>query len=92
MNTAEQQFNKMTQTPIPRLIIELAIPTTITMFITNIYNVVDTAFVGRLGNSASGAVGVVLGLMAIIQAFGFIIPICGLATCWLTKIYKRNKI
>ena len=71
MNTAEQQFNKMTQTPIPRLIIELAIPTTITMLITNIYNVVDTAFVGRLGNSASGAVGVVLGLMAIIQAFGF---------------------
>ncbi len=71
MSAAEQQFNKMTQTPIPRLIIELAIPTTITMLITNIYNVVDTAFVGRLGNSASGAVGVVLGLMAIIQAIGF---------------------
>ncbi len=70
-STAEQQFNKMTQTPIPRLIIELAIPTTITMLVTNIYNVVDTAFVGRLGNSASGAVGVVFGLMAIIQAFGF---------------------
>ena len=71
MSTAEQQYNKMTQTPIPRLIIELAIPTTVTMLITNIYNVVDTAFVGRLGNSATGAVGVVLGLMAIIQAFGF---------------------
>ena len=71
MSTAEQQYNKMTQTPIPRLTIELAIPTTVTMLITNIYNVVDTAFVGRLGNSATGAVGVVLGLMAIIQAFGF---------------------
>lgn len=71
-NTAEQQFEKMTGTPIPRLIIKLAIPTIISMMITNIYNIVDTAFVGRLGTSASGAVGVVFGLMAIIQAFGFL--------------------
>jgi len=39
--------------------------------VTNIYNMADTYFVGILGNSASGAVGVVFGLMAIIQAFGF---------------------
>ncbi|MCR4999591.1 MAG: MATE family efflux transporter [Lachnospiraceae bacterium] len=69
---AEQQFQKMTETPIWRLIIQLSIPTIITMLITNIYNVVDTAFVGRLGTSASGAVGVVFGFMAIIQAFGFL--------------------
>ena len=31
----------------------------------------DTYFVGQIGTSASGAVGVVFGLMAIIQAFGF---------------------
>ena len=31
----------------------------------------DTFFVGRIDTSASGAVGVVFGLMAIIQAFGF---------------------
>jgi putative MATE family efflux protein len=41
------------------------------MLITNIYNLADTAFVGKLGNSASGAVGVVFGFMAIIQAVGF---------------------
>ncbi|MBP5265718.1 MAG: polysaccharide biosynthesis C-terminal domain-containing protein, partial [Lachnospiraceae bacterium] len=71
MSSTEQQYQKMTQTPIGRLIITLSIPTIISMLITNIYNVVDTAFVGRLGTSASGAVGVVFGFMAIIQAFGF---------------------
>lgn len=65
------QYEKMTNTPIPRLIITLSIPTVISMLVTNIYNLVDTAFVGKLGTSASGAVGVVFGFMAIIQAFGF---------------------
>ena len=65
------QYEKMTQTPIPRLIMGLSVPSIITMLINNIYNLVDTAFVGRLGTSASGAVGIVFGFMAIIQAFGF---------------------
>ncbi len=65
------QFEKMTQTPIPPLILKLAIPTVISMMVTNIYNMVDTFFVGQLGTSASGAVGIVFGFMAILQAFGF---------------------
>lgn len=65
------QYEKMTQTPIPKLILTLSVPTIISMLVTNIYNLVDTAFVGKLGTSASGAVGVVFGFMAIIQAFGF---------------------
>lgn len=65
------QYEKMTQTPIPRLIIKLSVPAIISMLVTNIYNLVDTAFVGKFGTSASGAVGVVFGFMAIIQAFGF---------------------
>lgn len=65
------QFEKMTKTPIPKLILTLSVPTIISMLVTNIYNLVDTAFVGKLGTSASGAVGVVFGFMAIIQAFGF---------------------
>ncbi len=55
------QFEKMTQTPVSRLVITLSIPTIISMLITNIYNLVDTAFVGQLGNSASGAVGILFG-------------------------------
>ncbi len=65
------QYKKMTATPIPRLVLTLSVPSIISMLVNNIYNLVDTAFVGRLGTSASGAVGVVFGFMAIIQAFGF---------------------
>lgn len=69
--SSEEHYNKMTQTPIPKLIIGLGIPTIISMLVTSIYNMADTYFVGGIGTSASGAVGVVFGLMAIIQAFGF---------------------
>lgn len=65
------QYDKMTKTPIPSLIIKMSIPTIISMLVTNIYNLADTAFVGQLGNSASGAVGIVFGFMAVIQALGF---------------------
>lgn len=65
------QYKKMTETPVSKLIIMLGIPTTLSMLVTNIYNMADTYFVGKLGTSASGAVGIVFGLMAIIQAFGF---------------------
>lgn len=71
MQQENTQYRKMTETPVPKLIIMLGIPTTISMLVTNIYNMADTYFVGKLGTSASGAVGVVFGLMAIIQAFGF---------------------
>lgn len=67
----DSQYRKMTETPVSRLIILLGIPTTISMLVTNIYNMADTYFVSKIGTSASGAVGVVFGLMAIIQAFGF---------------------
>lgn len=65
------QYEKMTQAPVTELVIRLGIPTTLSMLVTNIYNMVDTMFVGKLGNSASGAVGIVFGFMAILQAFGF---------------------
>ncbi|MEE1017777.1 MAG: MATE family efflux transporter [Ruminococcus sp.] len=65
------QFDKMTKTPVSRLIIKLSIPAIISMMVTSVYNLVDTAFVGQLGNSASGAVGIVFGFMAVLQAIGF---------------------
>lgn len=64
-------YDRMTKEPVSKLVIKLGIPTTISMLVTSVYNMADTFFVGTLGNSASGAVGVVFGLMAIIQAFGF---------------------
>lgn len=74
MNSKEEaQLLKMTQTPVPPLIIRLAIPTIISMLVTSIYNMADTFFVAKLGTSAAGAVGIVFSLMAIIQAVGFMI-------------------
>ena len=67
------QYHKMTETPIPRLILSLAAPTILSMLITSIYKLADTFFVGRISTSASGAVGVVSSLMAIIQALGFML-------------------
>lgn len=65
------QYDRMTKESIPKLIAALSVPTILSMLVTNIYNLVDTAFVGRLGTSQSGAVGVIFGYMAIIQAVGF---------------------
>ena len=65
------RFEQMTKTPVQKLILRLSVPTVLSMMSTTIYNLVDTAFVGTLGNSASGAVGVVFGFMAILQAIGF---------------------
>lgn len=61
----------MLNAPVKPLVMKLAVPTIISMLITNIYNLVDTTFIGTLGTSASGAVGVVFGYMAILQACGF---------------------
>ena len=65
------KFTQMTQTPIPRLVSTMAVPTIISMLITSLYNMADTFFVGRIGTSATAAVGVALPLMAVIQAIGF---------------------
>ncbi len=63
----------MTKTPVSRLIVTLGIPTTISMLITNIYNLADTYFVGGLGESAQGATGILFTLQAIIQAVAFLL-------------------
>lgn len=66
------KFVRMTTEPIPRLIGQLAIPTIISMLVTTFYNLVDTLFIRQLlSDSMVAAVGVVLPLMSIIQAFGF---------------------
>ena len=62
---------RLTQTPVPRLILELSVPTIISMLVTAIYNAADKFFVGRISTEASAAVGVAFPAMAIVQALGF---------------------
>ena len=64
-------FNKMTKTPVGKLIIMLGIPTTISMLIANVYNMADSYFVSQVSLSAGGATSIVFGVMSILQAFGF---------------------
>lgn len=73
MTNAEKHYKKMTETPVSRLIVQLGIPTTISMLITSIYNMADTYFVGTLGESAQAATGVLFTLQAIIQGIAFML-------------------
>lgn len=73
MTQTEVYYKKMTETPIPKLIVSLGIPTTISMLITNIYNMVDTYYVGTLGESPQAATGILFTLQAIIQAMSFML-------------------
>ena len=68
---SNERFERMTTRPVGRLILRLAVPTIISMLVTSVYNMADTYFVSQLGTSATGAVGVVFPLMAMIQAIGF---------------------
>ncbi len=69
--TDQVQYKKMTETPIPRLIVSLAAPSTLSMLMTSIYNMTDTYFVSNLNLGAAAAVGVVFALMSLIQSVGF---------------------
>ena len=71
MRAKPDRHTYLTQTPIPRLIWSLAVPTIISMLVTGIYNSADTYFVGRISTQATAAVGLVFSVMAIIQALGF---------------------
>lgn len=62
---------KMTEMPIPKLVMHQAIPSIISVLITTVYNMADTYFVSQLGTSAAGAVGIVFSLMAVFQAVGY---------------------
>ncbi len=69
--TTKNKRSMMLETPVPKLIIKLAIPTIISMLVTAFYNSVDTYFVGKISTNATAAVGLVFSVMAIIQAMGF---------------------
>lgn len=71
--TQQTRSEMMLHAPVSRVIPKMAVPTIISMLITNIYNMADTFFVSQIGTSASGAVGVIFSAMSIIQAISFMI-------------------
>jgi len=64
--------------PVEKVVNKLAIPAIIGMLVTAIYNIVDTIFVGRLGQEALGAATVALPIFTLISAIGLMYGIgCG---------------
>ena len=82
MSVLDRQYKEMTETSVEKLILRLSVPTIISMLVTNIYNMADTFFVGKLGTSASAAIGIVFSLMTINQALGFM--------CDAAQIYQES--
>ena len=44
LSSEEKQYRKMTEEPVCRLIMKLGLPTTISMLITNVYNMVAVSY------------------------------------------------
>ena len=66
----DAKYQEMVESPLEPLIIRMSIPSIVSLLITSIYNLADTYFVGKLGTSATGAVGIVYPLMTLILALG----------------------
>ena len=47
-DSAQEQYDKMTKTPVHQLVLRLGLPTTVSMLVTSIYNMADTFFVSQL--------------------------------------------
>ena len=89
--TAEEQYDKMVNTPVSKLIATLAIPTVISMLVTAIYNIADTFFVSHISMEASAAVGIVFPIMSIIQACGFTLGMGAGSLVSIRLGQKRNE-
>ena len=59
MEQPSKRYLEMTQGPLKRMICKMAAPGIASMMVTSIYNMADTYFVGNVGTSATGAVGIV---------------------------------
>lgn len=71
MDKQQEKYIEMTEKPVEKLVLKLAMPTIISMLITTFYNMVDSFYVGKINTSAVGAVGIVFSFMTVIQATGF---------------------
>ncbi|MBR1792569.1 MAG: polysaccharide biosynthesis C-terminal domain-containing protein, partial [Bacteroidales bacterium] len=69
--TLDEKQQQMTQTPVGRLVLQMAVPSILAMLVTSFYNVVDAAFIGHLSTEATAGIGISFAYMFFIQAIGF---------------------
>lgn len=79
----------MTQSPVKPLILRLCIPAVVSNLVTTAYNLTDTFFIGQLGTSQSGAIGIAFSIMTILQALGFFFG-NGAGNSMSRELGKRN--
>lgn len=67
----QEKYQQMTGQPVRPLILRLCLPAVISNLVTTAYNLTDTYFIGQLGTSQSGAIGIAFSVMTVLQAIGF---------------------
>ena len=65
------RYQKMTQAPIGKTILQLSLPNTIGLLVIAAYSLADSFFVSDLGTDAGAAIGVVFPLPVLMQAVGY---------------------
>ncbi len=80
---------KMLNEPIPKVTLEMAIPTIISFLITSIYNLADTYFVSSLGTNATAAVSVNQSLDQIIMMAGSLLAMG--ASSYISRLLGARK-
>lgn len=71
MKTKRDNYKFLTQAPVHKVILTMALPTIISMLVTSLYNMADTFFVSKINTQCTAAVGIVFSVMSVIQAIGF---------------------
>ena len=71
MKTKRDNYKFLTQAPVHKVILTMALPTIISMLVTSLYNMADTFFVSKINTQCTAAVGIVFSVMSVIQAVGF---------------------
>ena len=67
----QAKYERMTGTRVPRLVLQLAVPTIVSMSVSAMYNLADSYFVGHISTGATAAVGIAFAYQSFIQAIGF---------------------
>lgn len=67
----DEKHIMMTQMPVVKLVMRLAVPTTVSMVISAVYNLTDAYFVGKLSTEATAGIGISFAYMIFVQAIGF---------------------
>ncbi len=90
MNEQNKKMELLGNTPIPKALIVLGLPTMIGMLINALYNLVDTYFVGGLGTDQMGAITVAFPLGQIVVGLGLLFG--NGAAAYLSRLLGRKDI